>query len=103
MTDRPTGLCIVNDYVAFAFMVDVMRAGWRVPEQISIIGHDNRDIASRCPVPLTSVTQPITQITEAVVRMLRERLNGFEGAARRLVVRGELVERDSIAPPQHGD
>lgn len=99
IAERPTGLCIVNDFVAFAFMVDVMRAGVRVPEDVSIISHDNQPIASRCPVPMTSATQPVEQIAQAVVTMLMERIEGDNSPARTVTVQGELVERESVVTP----
>jgi LacI family transcriptional regulator len=100
LTERPTGICIVNDYVAFAFMVDITRAGVRVPDEISIVSHDNQPIASRCPVPMTAVSHPAERIASAVVEMLLERLDGFDGAPRTVTIRGELVERASVAAPQ---
>lgn len=96
---RPTGLCIVNDYVALAFMVEVMRAGLRVPEDVSIVSHDNQPIAAYCPVPLTSVSQPVEQIAGAVVDMLMARLERNDSVAPQpVVLKGELVERASVAP-----
>ena len=98
LRDRPTGLCIVNDYVALAFMVEVMREGVRVPEDVSIVGHDNQTIASYCPVPLTSVSQPAERIVAATVEMLLDRIeNGVAAAPRTRTIRGELVRRDSVA------
>lgn len=99
LAERPTGMCIVNDYMAFAFMVDVMRAGVRVPRDVSIVSHDNQAITSRCPVPMTSASQPTKQIAQSVVAMLIERLNGYDGAPRTVTLRGELVSRESVAPP----
>ncbi|HVK04559.1 MAG TPA: LacI family DNA-binding transcriptional regulator [Armatimonadaceae bacterium] len=99
LEDRPTGLCIVNDYVAFAFMVDVMKAGVRVPGDVSIVAHDNQRIASRCPVPMTSATHPVEQIAQSVVAMLLDRIEGYDGPPRTETVRGELVVRGSAAPP----
>jgi DNA-binding LacI/PurR family transcriptional regulator len=100
---RPTGLCIVNDYVALAFMVEVTRAGLRVPGDISLVGHDNQRVASLCPVPLSSITQPVEEIAQAVTQMLLERLQGEQGAPRSLTVRGTLVSRQSVATlsPRH--
>ena len=100
MPDRPTGLCIVNDYVALAFMVEVMRAGVRIPQDISIIGHDDQPIAAYCPVPLTSVSHPAREIAQAVVALLLDRLAGSQGPPQTKVIRGDLVSRESIVPPR---
>jgi len=99
LEDRPTGLCVVNDYVALAFMSEVMRAGVTVPETLSIVSHDDQPIARHCPVPLTSVSHPVEKITQAAISLLTERLDGYDGPPRTITVRGDLVPRRSVAPP----
>jgi DNA-binding LacI/PurR family transcriptional regulator len=98
-SERPTGLCIVNDYVAFACMVEMMRGGARVPDNVSIVGHDDQPIAAYCPVPLSAVSQPVEAIARAVVDLLAERLDGSETPPRTVVIRGKLIERASVAAP----
>jgi LacI family transcriptional regulator len=98
--DRPTGLCIVNDYVALGFMVEVMQAGLRVPGDVSIIAHDDQPVAAFCPVPLTAATQPVDRIADAVVDLLMTRLEGnADPEPRRVIIRGEVVVRQSVAAP----
>jgi DNA-binding LacI/PurR family transcriptional regulator len=98
LAQRPTGLCIVNDYVALAFMVEVMRAGVRVPEDVSIVGLDNQPIAAYCPVPLTSATQPVEEIADAVVALLFDRVESRGGDRPRTVtIQGRLIPRESVA------
>lgn len=99
MKERPTGLCIVNDYVAMAFMVEIMRAGVRVPEDVSIVSHDNQPIASYCPVPLTAATQPVEKIAQAVVQMLLERMEGIADPPRTVIIQGDMIERESVSAP----
>lgn len=99
LDERPTGICIVNDYIALAFMSQVMRAGLRVPEDVSVIGHDNQAVAAFCPVPLTSVNHPTRQIAATVAEMLVERLNGLDVAPRIVNLRGEVIERESVGAP----
>ncbi len=94
---RPTALCIVNDYVALAFMVEMIRAGVRIPQDVSIVGHDDQPIASYCPVPLTSVSQPADSIAQAAVQLLSQRLAGDTGPTQTITIRGTLVERESVA------
>ena len=94
---RPSALCIVNDYVALAFMVEMARQGVRVPEDVSIIGHDNQPVAAYCPVPLTSISQPVEIIASRVADLLTARLNGEDGPPKTIRVRGEIFERQSVA------
>ena len=95
---RPTALCIVNDYVALAFMVEMARHGVRVPDDVSVMGHDNQAVAAYCPVPLSSISQPVGEIAAAVVERLNARLKGATDAPQKIVVRGEFIERSSVAP-----
>lgn len=96
---RPTGMCVINDRSAWAFMVELGRAGVRVPDEVSIVGHDNLPAARFCPVELSSVSHPFERIANEVVQLLLSRLDGWQGPARRVVVSGALVERASTAPP----
>jgi DNA-binding LacI/PurR family transcriptional regulator len=96
LSERPTALAIVNDYVALAFMAQVRKAGVRIPEDVSVIGHDNQPIAAYCPVPLTAMNQPIETITTKVVERLLARLEGDTSPPNLTTIRGELTVRDSV-------
>jgi LacI family transcriptional regulator len=97
LKERPTGVCIVNDYVALGFMVAVQEAGLRIPDDVSIIGLDNQSVARYCPVPLTAVSHPVEKIARTVVEMLMARLNGDETSPPRTVtIQGGIAERRSV-------
>jgi DNA-binding LacI/PurR family transcriptional regulator len=99
LKNKPTAVCIVNDYAALAFISEVQRAGVRVPDDVSVVGHDDRPIARYCNVPLTSVSHPVAEIAENVVNVLLDRLNGdCDAPYRTVTVRGGLVIRESSAP-----
>lgn len=100
LRDRPTALCIVNDHVAMAFTVELMRAGLRVPQDVSIVSHDNQPVAEYCPVPLTSMSNPVDRIVDSVAELLLDRLEGRvppTAPPRQVTIVGELVERASVA------
>lgn len=101
LKERPTGICIVNDRAASAFINQVSRAGVRVPEDLSVIGHDDQPAAASCFVPLTTNTHPVEIIAQTVVDLLCSRLDGsYDGPARERIVRGNLMQRASTdAPP----
>jgi len=94
---KPTALCVVNDYVALAFMVEMARHGIRVPEDVSLVGHDNQPVASYCPVPLTSISQPVERIATQVVELLAARLAGDRSDPKKSIIRGDLIERQSVS------
>lgn len=97
---RPTALCITDDTVAAAFVSQLMRAGWRVPQDVSVVGHDDLPVAAyTSAVPLTTVSQPISGIARETVNLLTSRLSReYSGPSRRLVLKGELIVRESSGP-----
>ena len=97
LRERPTALCLVNDYLALAFMAEVLRAGVRIPEDLSLVGHDNQPVADFCPVPLTSMTHPVEEIADAVTQLLQELIRDGAAPPRTVTSHGELVIRSSAA------
>ncbi len=99
-SNRPTGLCIVNEIVALCFLHEVRRHGVRVPQDLSIVSHDDLPIAEFAEVPLTTVSQPVEEIAGHAVELLLSRLQGqYDGAPRQIIVRGTLVVRESALAP----
>jgi DNA-binding LacI/PurR family transcriptional regulator len=101
MKHRPTALCIVNDSASQACIAGLMRGGIRVPQDISIVSHDDLPIAQYGTVPLTVVSHPIREMAEAIVKLLVDRLeNNSDAPPRCVTLKGELRVRDSTAPPK---
>jgi LacI family transcriptional regulator len=98
-SERPSAICMVNDLAALAFTAALQANGVRVPEDVSLVAHDDRPFASYAAVPLTVVTHPAQEIATQVAGLVRTRLSEhFNGAPRRIVVRGELIVRASSKP-----
>jgi DNA-binding LacI/PurR family transcriptional regulator len=100
LAERPTAMCIVNDDVAQTFISHLQYAGVQVPRDLSVVGHDDSPSARYGIVQLTSVSHPVNEIVDNVVSLLHNRLDGYDGQARRILLRGQLVERHSTAPPK---
>ncbi len=96
---RPTALCIVNDVTAAFFVQQLMRRGLRVPDDVSVVGQDDTPAAAHCFVPLSTVAQPVNEVAEGVCELLKQRLDGSHEPPQKLVVRGRLVQRESVAAP----
>ena len=87
-----TGIVCYNDLTAIGVMRGLRSAGRRVPEDVSIIGFDDIEMAAWTDPPLTTVRQP----TEAMGRWAVERLLGG-GHDDHLHLEPELVIRGSTA------
>jgi alanine racemase len=67
---RPTAVLAMSDVMAIGVMWAAREAGLRVPEDLSIVGFDDLDVASRSNPPLTTVHQPIRQKGEESAKLL---------------------------------
>lgn len=92
------GLFCGDDIIALGAL-DVCRdRGLRVPEELSVIGFDNMDMAAWSPYQLTTIRQPIAEMVDAAISQIAARL---EDAGQPLVSRifpCELIERASLRP-----
>jgi DNA-binding LacI/PurR family transcriptional regulator len=94
---RPSAMCIVNDMTAASFVNTVRAHGLRVPEDVSVIGHD--DLPFIETFGLTTVSHPVRTIANDVIELLMDRLEGgYDGPPRTRTVYGELRVRHSTAP-----
>ena len=99
LKQRPTAMVMANDYAAVAFMATLAQGGVRVPADVSVVGHNNDSIAPFGIVPLTTISNPIQEIAARVVELLTARLDENNSQApRQQFVRGQLIERASVAP-----
>lgn len=96
--ERPTAICVLNDFAAATFISIAQRAGVNVPGDVSVVGHDDEPYARYVSVPLTTMTHPVDKITGAVVELLMSRIDeSYVGPSREIIIRGELAPRESAA------
>ncbi|MGV1008441.1 MAG: LacI family DNA-binding transcriptional regulator [Dermatophilaceae bacterium] len=96
--DRPTAVLAASDEMAVGVLGAALELGIRVPEQLSVVGIDDHDVAG--PLGLTTVRQGIAAEGAAAARALLGLLgilSRAEATDHELPV--ELVVRRSTAPP----
>jgi len=99
MIGRPTAIFAGNDMIAFGALLAFREAGVRCPEDISLIGFDNLDLAEMTSPPLSSVSQPGYQMGTAAAQILIDRVRGDDGPAKHIVLETALKIRDSVGVP----
>ena len=94
---RPTALFAASDLVAMGALHELVRAGLKVPEDISIVGYDDNAFAEHVFVPLTTVRQPAYDMGRVAAEMLLGRLEGRPVSPNHLIFQPELVLRESTS------
>ena len=93
---RPTAIFASNDEMAAGALQAVRMAGLRTPEDISIVGYDDFEIASRVWPRLTTVHTPTRHFGRlAALKLLR----GLDVSEESGELRPTLVVRESSGPP----
>lgn len=91
----PTAIYAGNDEAAFGALFALQEAGRRVPEQVSVCGHDDLLFSKYVFPGLTTVHQPSEQIVEQAVRLLIGMLKGSAPENTQIVIPSHIVVRHS--------
>lgn len=87
-------LC-VNDAMAVGAMRALQMRGVKVPEEVAVTGFDDTLEGAYLVPALTTASPRSDEMVRAAVRMLRERIDGFDGPPREVQTGADLVVRAS--------
>ena len=76
--DRPTAIFAVNDWMALKVYRAAELLGLRIPDDLSLVGYDDLDIAQYQKPPLTTVRQNANQMGAEAARRLLALIEGEE-------------------------
>jgi len=100
LNPRPTAIFAMNDLMAAGAMHAITEAGLRIPEDISVVGFDNREISKVLQPALTTVAIPTRQIGVRAAMCLLEHIQNPNAVPGREILPCEIIERDSAAAPK---
>lgn len=100
---RPTAVICGGDVMAISIITDLENAGWRLPDQLSVMCFGSNYYGQFTKPPLTSLNEPYGEIARAAVARLLEIIENPDDAAilrpRHQFLKPELLLRQSTAPP----
>jgi LacI family transcriptional regulator/LacI family repressor for deo operon, udp, cdd, tsx, nupC, and nupG len=92
-----TAIFCCNDMMAIGALTACRALGIAVPEQLSLVGFDDVEMAQFVTPPLTTIHQPRLRLGQMAMTMLLDLLSGTPVSS--AVLPAALVERGSTAPP----
>ncbi len=94
-TERPSAVVAFDDHVALMLIKAARAQGWRIPEDLAVVGRNDQPIAAHADPPLTTVAVDFHALGAQGMGLLRDRLDGQIGPPRRLLTPCRLVVRAS--------
>ena len=94
-----TAIIACNDYMALGAIAALQGRGMKLPGQISVVGRDNIPMAQMTTPALTTISEPIREMTQALINILCKPVSAPADAANPgdIVCHGTLFLRDSTA------
>ena len=99
-TPPPKVICCMNDEMALGVIDALLEGGYRVPEDVSVTGHDDIARASYNKVPLTTLRIYKEEIGRIVTDLLLERILYKRKFPVKVIVPCALVVRESLVKNQ---
>lgn len=98
----PTAVICGNDTMAIGVIDEARKNfGLRVPEDLSVVGFDGVNASFWHGYQLTTVKQPIEQMTKSAVDILLEQIASPENPAQLRVWSGSLVQGNTVGPARN--
>ncbi len=93
---RPTAVVAGNDEIAYGLWRSLCQRGVKIPDQISMVGFDDREEAVLMDPPLSTVRVHKEEIGETCMKMLLERLHHPQMGFSQRVLPTEFVMRGTV-------
>lgn len=93
--DLPDALLCMNDEIAITAQSVLMDRGIAVGRDVAIVGFDGIEETAHCPVPITTVVQPIYEMCYVAWDFLKTQMEDPSGPLLQRVLVPELVVRES--------
>lgn len=91
--ERPQAVQAFTDLMALGMLDEFHRHGVRIPQEIAVVGFDNRSAAAYASPPLTTVALPGHEVGVTAAKMLLELAQGRPQESR--ILPSSLIVRDS--------
>ncbi len=100
--DPPTAIFCSNDRMSVGCYQALKELGLRIPEDVSVIGYDDEEVARHLAPQLTTLVLPHRAMGQWAVRRALALTRKTHSRYNRVMLECPLVARDSVGPPRPG-
>lgn len=92
---KPDALMATIDLIAIGAMKHFIKSGYRVPQDISVIGYDNISLCEQVEPSLTTIAQPTHDMGKQAANILLDKIHGVSTVNDKIIFEGKLIVRES--------
>nr|WP_142056717.1 LacI family DNA-binding transcriptional regulator [Pseudonocardia kunmingensis] len=96
---RPTAIVGGSDTIALGIMEAARVRGLRIPDELSVTGFDDTEVATMAAPPLTVIRQPLREMGRVALKTVLRLAAGERLDSHHVELATELVVRSTTAPP----
>lgn len=100
-SSRPTAVFCCSDTIAVGAYQAIQQQGLRIPQDLSIMGYDDIELARYLSPPLSTICQPKAELGKLAVEALLQRIKNPNENYRTLVLEPTCILRGSISTPSN--
>ncbi len=101
--DRPTAAFAGDNILTLSAVRAAHDLGLRIPDDLSIVGFDDFDLATALQPALTVIAQPIAELGKSAAELMLKRLDGWAEPPVEVSLPTSLIIRGSTASPPRAD
>lgn len=98
--DMPSAFVCNCDYIASMVIKELRKKGYRVPEDVSVVGFDNYLYPGLSDIGITTYEVDVKEMARMAVNSLIKKMSGEPYKKGIRIVEGHFIEKESVAVPR---
>ncbi|VED25468.1 ribose operon repressor [Staphylococcus warneri] len=90
-----TGVFVINDELAIGCIRGLTECGKSVPDDLSVVGYDDIDMAGYMTPALTTIAQSVDDIVHISLQLITDKINGRPHENKRVELPTQLIQRET--------
>ena len=93
----PTAIFAMNDKMASGVLKACRELNIHVPDDLSVVGFDNRSFSAYCTPALSTVDLSLNELGKESVLLLMDYINNPQTPPKQIIIDGKYLERETVA------
>ncbi|HEU0292028.1 MAG TPA: LacI family DNA-binding transcriptional regulator [Anaerolineales bacterium] len=100
LAEQPTAVFAANDLMALGAIYAIQDAGLSVPEDVAVVGYDNRNFTKTVRPRITTVSMPVIEMGGVAAGLLLKQIAEGRKEEEEIKVKGQLIVRETCGAPE---